>query len=471
MTNLLAEFPRIDAVFAINDPTAIGCDLAAKRQQRKDLFIVGVDGAPDVVPYLKEENSLIAASVAQDPYAMARKAVELGYDVLNGKKAEPSLTLIPVDLITRENVRGYKGWEEPALTPTPTPTPTPIAKDPRVVPILYATNRVRKMDAPDKFPRFSSERSPTLTFGSALVRVPENHVFGTVDRPGEKTYWFIFTEREEERAKDHFTLPDVRVLTKQEFLRSIHDSQTNGQTSSALLFVHGFNTNFEDAIFRLAQIKWDTQYSGVPIAFSWPSRGENNAIAYNYDRESAAYSHFAFLEVLHLLQASVSKVYIVAHSMGNQILMDSIDTASQGDEKLSLAEVVLAAPDVDWDAFQLSGHRLTDVAKGVTLYASSTDMALLASNMWNGGGKPRAGFIPETGPLILPGIETIDVTALGPDIFALTFNHDVTLRVRPVLDDIGHLLSDGRHPPNIRSPEIRGIPEGSVNPRYWIFPK
>jgi hypothetical protein len=63
-------FPKIDAVFAINDPTAIDCDLAAKQAQRKDFFIVGVDGAPDVVPALKDPTSLIAAGAAQDPYAI-----------------------------------------------------------------------------------------------------------------------------------------------------------------------------------------------------------------------------------------------------------------------------------------------------------------------------------------------------------------------------------------------------------------
>jgi ribose transport system substrate-binding protein len=110
MTDLLTAFPKIDAVFAINDPTAIGCDLAAKQAQRKDFFIVGVDGAPDVVPSLKDPNSLIAASAAQDPYTMAGKAVEIGYDVMNGKKPEQALTLVPVDLITKENVDQYKGW-------------------------------------------------------------------------------------------------------------------------------------------------------------------------------------------------------------------------------------------------------------------------------------------------------------------------------------------------------------------------
>ena len=110
MTDLLTAFPKIDAVFAINDPTAIGCDLAAKQAQRKDFFIVGVDGAPDIVPALKDKESLIAASAAQDPYAMAQKAVQTGYDIMNGKKPGEQLTLIPVDLITKDNVDQYKGW-------------------------------------------------------------------------------------------------------------------------------------------------------------------------------------------------------------------------------------------------------------------------------------------------------------------------------------------------------------------------
>lgn len=110
MTNLLTAFPKIDAVFAINDPSAIGCDLAAKQAQRKDFFIVGVDGGPDVVALLKDKDSLIAASAAQDPDAMAGKAVDIGYDIMNGKKPAQELTLIPVDLITKDNIDQYKGW-------------------------------------------------------------------------------------------------------------------------------------------------------------------------------------------------------------------------------------------------------------------------------------------------------------------------------------------------------------------------
>jgi ribose transport system substrate-binding protein len=110
MTDLLTAFPKIDAVFAINDPSATGCDLAAKQAERKDFFIVSVDGAPEVVPFLKDPTSLIAATAAQDPYAMAEKAVAIGYDIMNGKKPAQELTLIPVELITKDNVSQYKGW-------------------------------------------------------------------------------------------------------------------------------------------------------------------------------------------------------------------------------------------------------------------------------------------------------------------------------------------------------------------------
>ena len=110
MSDILTAFPKIDAVFAINDPTAIGCDLAAKQAQRKEFFIVGVDGSPDIVPFLKDPASLIAATAAQDPYLMAEEAVKIGYDIMQGKKPKDELTLIPVGLITKENVERYAGW-------------------------------------------------------------------------------------------------------------------------------------------------------------------------------------------------------------------------------------------------------------------------------------------------------------------------------------------------------------------------
>jgi ribose transport system substrate-binding protein len=110
MTDLQTAYQHLDAVFAINDPTALGCDAAAKQVGRTDFFIVGVDGSPAAVAALRGRQGLFDATVAQDPYAMAQKAVEVGYAIMQGKKPEKNIILIPVRLITRDNVNEYTGW-------------------------------------------------------------------------------------------------------------------------------------------------------------------------------------------------------------------------------------------------------------------------------------------------------------------------------------------------------------------------
>ena len=109
-TNLLNSFNKIDAIFTINDPEAITVDLAARQLGRKEFFITSVDAAPSVVEALKRQDSLIAASSSQDPYLMAQKAVEIGYEILQGGKPAQNVVLIPSQLITRDNVAQYKGW-------------------------------------------------------------------------------------------------------------------------------------------------------------------------------------------------------------------------------------------------------------------------------------------------------------------------------------------------------------------------
>ncbi len=111
MGDLLTTFPDIDAVFAINDPSGVGAELAARQAKRTDFFIVGVDGAPEAKEAIEDESSLFVATAAQDPLGMTQKAVQVGNDILYGKKPAEETILIPVKLITRDNVGDYKGWQ------------------------------------------------------------------------------------------------------------------------------------------------------------------------------------------------------------------------------------------------------------------------------------------------------------------------------------------------------------------------
>ena len=109
MQGHLTRFPDIAAVFTINDPQAIGSDLAAKQLNRTGIVITSVDGAPDIEAALKG-NTMVQASASQNPYAIAQKGVEVGYEIMNGKKPAEPMVLLPSTLVTRDNVKDYKGW-------------------------------------------------------------------------------------------------------------------------------------------------------------------------------------------------------------------------------------------------------------------------------------------------------------------------------------------------------------------------
>ena len=110
MTDLLTAHPQIDAVFAINDPSGLGAALALRQARRENVVVAAVDGAPDAEKALRDEKNAFAASAAQDPFTMAGKAVEVGFGILQGRPAPEGRVLVPVSLITRDNIAGYRGW-------------------------------------------------------------------------------------------------------------------------------------------------------------------------------------------------------------------------------------------------------------------------------------------------------------------------------------------------------------------------
>lgn len=112
MESILQANPSgsIDAVFAINDPEAIGVEIAQEQADRKDeFFIVGVDGAPEVTEAMAKKGSTIKATSAQSPSEMVKKAVEIGMKVKNGEDVE-DLIKVPVKLVTQDQLDTYQGW-------------------------------------------------------------------------------------------------------------------------------------------------------------------------------------------------------------------------------------------------------------------------------------------------------------------------------------------------------------------------
>lgn len=109
-TDMLTANPDIDAFFAINDPTAVGVELAAKQRGRDDLMITSVDGAKVAVDSIRSDDGLIIATAAQNPQELGRKGVEVGRKLVAGEELEEKTQLIPADLITPDTVGSYEPW-------------------------------------------------------------------------------------------------------------------------------------------------------------------------------------------------------------------------------------------------------------------------------------------------------------------------------------------------------------------------
>jgi ribose transport system substrate-binding protein len=99
MRDLLGRFPEVDAVFAINDPSALGAisaiESAGKAQQ---ISVVTVDGSTDGIAAV-QAGRLLSTS-AQFPKEIGRIAAEKAYEHLAGRPVEKEVK-VEVKLITR----------------------------------------------------------------------------------------------------------------------------------------------------------------------------------------------------------------------------------------------------------------------------------------------------------------------------------------------------------------------------------
>jgi len=365
----------------------------------------------------------------------------------------------------------------PPVAAAPPPAAPPIAgraaveADPnkkyQVVPVYYGTDRAIAPD-PARL-QFSSERGHKLQLGQALITVPLAHKVPHIERPLEIEipYFKIKVYAEKEDPDKHFTVQEIRGLTGEQLLTLVKERLAKSSTfkDHAFVFIHGFNTSFDNALYRTAQIAYDLGFDGAPFVYSWPSGG--NVASYTYDRASVEQAEPMLAEFLDMViqKSGAKSISLIAHSMGNELLLRVLERLKPKIPKgVVISQVILAAPDVDRDKFNIIAREIKNFSKGVTLYAASNDRALgYSQRFW--GGVPRAGDIPKDGPLIIPGIDTIDVTAVSTD--ALGLNHSGYAENPALLDDVKALVEFGIRPPNKRLKSILTVesPEGT----YWRF--
>ena len=283
----------------------------------------------------------------------------------------------------------------------------PVQANPAVaqkVDMLVATTRA-SADAPGVL--FNGERGPDLSLENIVVSIPDKRAVGSIQWPsripGDPAREFVTTQvtpMQVNEAKDWF-------------------KRTSGKKRRVLIFVHGFNTQFADSVFRFAQIVHDTDANVAPILFSWPSRG--SIFDYNYDRESANYSRSELAAVIRAAAASpaVSDVTIMAHSMGGWLAVESLRQIAlqEGRIPAKVSNLILASPDLDIDVFRKQVLEMGPKRPHITLFVSRNDRALRVSRLLSGR-MTRLGAVDITKePYVsqleaATGITVLDLSAL-----------------------------------------------------------
>ena len=327
----------------------------------------------------------------------------------------------------------------------------------RRVNLLFATTRCVSKDPAEIF---SGEREEVATnYGKANVRVPEVRALGTVTLPFELRIFSISLYKQTLDPKKHFVIQGCEAVTKGDWLETVRRSPS----TEALIFVHGFNVPFVDGLYRCAQIAWDIRYPGIPILFSWASMGKLGLRPYVYDLDSASNARRRFVELLQDLQrAGMARIHVLAHSMGNQVVLDGL--ASFARQELALGKILMAAPDVDRNHYLEYVPMVLPMTDGMTLYASSRDKAMIASRKL-AGDIHRAGDVPQGRPIVIERVDTIDASEVGKEIFGL--NHGIFAAKKSILNDIKLLLSSNLAPPRLA--EISGMPAGVKPAKWWRY--
>ena len=231
----------------------------------------------------------------------------------------------------------------------------------------------------------TNELADTARDSLQTITVPPGHRPGEVERAS-------FGGNNPDK---HFTVSAYRGLDDAEFNQEIatHLSGRIGSNRDVLVYVHGFNTSYDEARFRLAQIVTDGRFGGVPILFTWPASG--SLFDYEAAKESASSSRDALAQTLIELSdvPDIGRIHILAHSMGSWLTMEALRQdaiAGRPDLAGKLGDVMLAAPDIDVNVFR---NQISKVGPShIAVMVSANDRALSLSRRL-AGDRPRLGAL------------------------------------------------------------------------------
>lgn len=274
----------------------------------------------------------------------------------------------------------------------------------RVLPVYFASNRKQDQSVPGSCSNsfFSTDYDSKTNYGTCEVNVPFNHPVGSLDSSQQ------YLDRDQ-----YFIMGNYLPANGESFFR-----EQRKRDKEILLFVHGFNVKFEDAVFRSAQLVYDLKFSGDAIVYSWAAgEGQKSFFdsflinkTYSRNLESAEKSREHFKNFLTSMVKTGRKINIIVHSMGHQVVLPVL--AEIGENQGPVAEqIVLNAPDFPVDSFKALSNGLIQSGKRITMYCSPSDNALNVSEIVNW--KARAGSCVNVDGIDVINVQQVDEPVMG----------------------------------------------------------
>jgi esterase/lipase superfamily enzyme len=255
-------------------------------------------------------------------------------------------------------------------------------------------------------------------------------------------------------------IASLEEINQKKFIHLLKSKLSNLEENDILIFIHGFNVSFASAIRRTAQITYDLKFKGIPMAYSWPSKGRVSE--YMYDEASVQYTtpHLvAFLKEV-IKNKGKANIHIIGHSMGTRALANALKEISffyPG--KHVFKNIILAAPDIDRDVFRedLFPYIIKTTNK-ITLYASSSDKALELSETLHGGRRIGEGG---NEVFVYQGLDTIDATGVDTSLLG----HSYFAQKEVLVTDLKEVIIKSLPPQKRRS--LKEIIREQL--AYWKF--
>jgi esterase/lipase superfamily enzyme len=275
------------------------------------------------------------------------------------------------------------------------------ASDASTVSMLVATTRAETGEVGEPY---SGERGSAVDVNEVVVSIPPER-----NRKTGEVQWPKKLPPDPERD---FATVLTRKVDGVDEARTWLASHRN-DSGRLLIFVHGFNTRYENSVYRFAQIVHDSGTDAAPVLFTWPSRG--SVFAYGYDKESTNYSRTALEAILTAAgeEKSVREVTILAHSMGTWLTVESLRQMAirKGRVVPKITDVILASPDLDIDVFRQQLVDMGPQRPKFTLFVSRDDRALSVSRRLSGN-VSRLGQIDIDDPVVRAQLEAEGITVL-----------------------------------------------------------